>query len=117
MVAKAKLGFKLLSTRTIPGGHLLTLNLKNRGTSILKNLVVRLHSVDSGVLIDHTAHFVYALMPNANEKVRFRVSFASLNRAYFSVSGYSSGDAYFCMKSRTMNVQTKKSRENSILLI
>ena len=115
MVAKVKLGFKLLSTRKIPGGHLLTLNLKNRGTSILKNLVVRLHSADPGVSADCAGCFVYALMPSAYEKVRFQVSLASLARAYFSVSGYSSGDAYFSMKSRTMNIQTIKPMENSML--
>ena len=115
MVAKVKLGFKLLSTRKIPDGHLLTLNLKNRGTSILKNLVVRVHSTDIGVYTDHTGCFVYALMPSADEKVEFKVSLASLARAYFSVSGYSSGDAYFSMKSRTMNIQTIKPMENSML--
>ena len=117
MVVKVQLKFKLLSTTKIAGGHLLTLNLKNVGSSILKNLVVRLHSADPWVSTDHTGCFVYALMPSANENVKFKVSLASLARAYFSVSGYSSGDAYFSMKSRAMNVQTLKSMENSMLLM
>ena len=117
MVVKVKVEFKLLSTRKIAGGQLLALNLKNRGTSILKNLVVRLHSADAGVSADHAGCFVYALMPSADETVKFQVSFSSLARAYFSVSGYSSGDAYFSMKSRTINIQTTKSMENSMLLM
>jgi hypothetical protein len=56
-------------------------------------------------------------MPSANEKVKFKVCLASLARAYFFVSGYSSGDAYFSTKSRTMNIQTIKPRENSMLLM
>ena len=117
MVAKVKLEFKLLSTKKIPGGHLLTLNIENRGTSILKNLVVRLHSADPRVSTDHTGCFVYALMPSSNEKVKFEVCLVSLARAYFSVTGYSSGDAYFSMKSRKMNAQTINSMENSMLLM
>ena len=117
MAVKVKLEFKLLSIRKIAGGHLLTSNLTNRGTSILKNLVVQLHSADPGFSGDYAGCFVYALMPSADEKVKFQVSLSSLARAYFSVSGYSSGDAYFSMKSPTMNVQTRKSMENNILFM
>jgi len=40
VAVKVQLEFKLLSARKIAGAHLLTLNLKNVGSSILKNLVV-----------------------------------------------------------------------------
>ena len=117
MVVKVKLEFKLLSTRKVADGHLLTLNLRNRGNNILKNLVVRLHSADPGLKADYARCFVYALMPRADEQVKFQVSLPSLTRAYFSVSGYSSGDAYFSTKSPTVNVQARKSIENSMLMM
>ena len=117
MVVKVNLEFKLLSTRKIASGHLLTLNLKNRGNSILKNLIVQLHSATPGFSADCARCFVYALMPSADETVKFPVSLSSLARAYFSVSGYSSGDAYFSTKSPLMNFQTRKSIENSALLM
>ena len=117
MAVKVKLEFKLLSTRKVAGGHLLTLNLRNRGNNILKSLVVRLHSADSGLSVDYARCFVYALMPGADEKVKFQVSFPSLVRAYFSVSGYSSGDAYFSMESLTVNIQARKPMENSMLVM
>jgi len=117
VVVKVNVEFKLLSARKIAVGHLLTLNLKNRGTSILKNLVVRLHSADAGVSADHAGCFVYALMPSADETVKFQVSLSSLAWAYFSVSGYSCGDAYFSIKSPVVNVQAKKPIENSVPLL
>ena len=116
MVVKVRLEFKLLSTTKIAGDHLLTLNLKNVGSSILKNLVVRLHSPDPGFSFDSAGRFVYALIPSADENIKFRVFVSSLARAYFSVSGYASGDAYFSIESPVMTVQTKDSMENSMLL-
>ena len=109
VVVKVRVEFKLLSTTKIAGDHLLTLNLKNVGSSILKNLVVRLHSPDPGFSVDCAGCFVYALMPSADENVKFRVSVSSLARAYFSVCGYSSGDAYFSIESPVMAVQAKDS--------
>jgi len=110
MVVKVQLEFKLLSPTKIVGGHLLTLNLKNVGSSILKNLVVRLHSPDRGFSVDCYECFVYALMPRADENVKFRVFVSSLTRAYFSVAGYASGDAYFSMESPVMAVHKRNSR-------
>jgi hypothetical protein len=107
VVVKVRLEFKLLSITKIAGHHLLTLNLKNLGSSILKNLVVRLHSPDPGFSVDSAGRFVYALMPNANENVKFRVFVSSLARAYFSVSGYASGNAYFSIESPAMTVRQK----------
>lgn len=107
MVVKVRLKFKLLSTTKIAGDHLLTLNLKNVGSSILKNLVVRLHSPDPGFSVDCAGCFVYALMPSADENVKFRVSVSSSARAYFSVSGYASGDTYFSVESPVMAVRQK----------
>lgn len=117
MVVKVRLEFKLLSTTKIAGDHLLTLNLKNVGSSILKNLVVRLHSPDPRFSVDCAGCFVYALMPSADENVKFRVFVSSLARAYFSVCGYASGDACFSIESPVMAVQTKDSMENSMLLM
>ena len=117
MVVKVRLEFKLLSTTKIAGDHLLTLNLKNVGSSILKNLVVRLHSPDPGFSVDCAGCFVYALMPNADENVKFRVSVRSLARAYFSVCGYASGDAYFSIESPVMAVKTRDAMKNSVLLM
>ena len=116
-VVKVRLEFKLLSTKKIAVDHLLTLNLKNVGSSILKNLVVRLHSPDPGFSVDCAERFVYALMPSADKNVKFRVFVSSLERAYFSVYGYASGDAYFYIESPVMAVQTKESIENSMLLM
>jgi hypothetical protein len=117
VVVKVRLEFKLLSTTKIAGDHLLTLNLKNVGSSILKNLVVRLHTSDPGVSVDCAECFIYALMPSADENVKFRASVSSLARAYFSVYGYASGDAYFSIESPVMAVQTKDAIENSMLLM
>ena len=117
MAVKVQLEFKLLSTRKIAGVHLLTLNLKNVGSSILKNLVVRLHTPDPKFSVDCVGCFIYALMPSADEKVKFQISVSSLARAYFSVYGYASGDAYFSVESPVMAVQKRSSVENSLLLM
>ena len=111
-----KVRFKLLSTTKIEGDYLLTLNLKNVGSSILKNLVGRLHSPDRGFAVDCAGCFVYALMPGADENVKFRVSAPSLARAYFSVCGYASGAAYFSIESPVMAVRTKNSMTKRMLL-
>jgi hypothetical protein len=118
VVVKVRLEFKLLSTKKIAvDDYLLTLNLKNVGSSILKNLVVRVHSPDPGFSVDRADCFVYALMPSADKNVKFRVVGSSLARAYFSVYGYASGDEYFYIESPVMAVQTKESMENSMLLM
>jgi hypothetical protein len=117
MVVKVQLEFKLLLTTKIAGGHLLMLNLKNVGSSILKNLVVRLHSPDLDFSVDCAGCFIYALMPSADRNVKFRVFDSSLTRAYFSVCGYASGDAYFSMESPVVAVQTRNSMKNSMLLM
>jgi hypothetical protein len=115
VVVKAHLEFKLLSATKIQDGQLLTLNLKNVGRSILKNLVVRLHYPGFEFSVDCPECFVYALMPNAEDNVTFRVFVSSLKRAYFSVSGYASGDAYFFMESPVLTIQ-EETPENSLLL-
>ena len=115
VVAKAYLKFKLLSAPNIAGGQVLTLNLKNVGRSILKNLVVRLHSPDLKLSIDCSGGFIYALMPNAEDNVTFRVFVSSLKQACFSVSGYVSGDTYFFMKSPELTIQ-ESAKENNLLL-
>jgi uncharacterized membrane protein len=115
-VTKVKLEFRLLSTKRIAGDRMLTLNLKNVGSSILKNLVVQLHSPDKRLSVDCAGCFVYALMPDADENVKFRVSAPSMTRAYFSVCGYASGDAYFSIESPVMSVQTKESMEKRMLI-
>ena len=107
--------FKLLSATKVPDGQLLTLNLKNVGRSILKNLVVRLHYPDLKLSIDCAGCFVYALVPNAEDNVIFRVFVSSLRRVCFSVSGYASGDAYFFMESPVLTIQ-EETPENSLLL-
>jgi hypothetical protein len=117
VVARVRLEFKVVSTTKTAGDHLLTLNLKNIGSSILKNLVVRLHSPDPRFSVDCAACFVYALMPNADENVKFQVLDSSLTRAYFSVCGYASGDAYFSKESPVMAVQIKESTKNHMLLM
>ena len=116
MVIKARLEFRLLSTMRIAGDHFLTLNLKNVGSNILKNLVVQLQSPDPRFSVDCARCFVYALMPNADENVKFRGFASSLARAYFSVSGYASGDAYFHIESPVMAVQTKDLMKNRVLM-
>lgn len=115
-VVKVRLKFKLLSTTKIAGHHLLTLNLKNVGSSILKNLVVRLHSPDPGVSVDSAGRFVYALMPSAEVSVKFRVSVSSVAWGYFSVCGYASGDQYFSMESSIMEIPIKDAVEHNMLL-
>jgi hypothetical protein len=104
-----------LSATKVPDGQLLTLNLKNVGRSILKNLVVGMHCPGFEVSVDCAGCFVYALMPNAEENVIFRVFVSSLKRAYFSVSGYASGDAYFFMESPVLTIKDE-TPENSLLL-
>ena len=116
VVTKARLEFRLLSATRIAGHHLLTLNLKNVGSSILKNLVVKLLSPDPRFSVNCKGCFVYALMPDADENVKFRVSGSSLARAYFSVDGYASGDAYFSIESPVMAVQTKDSIVDKMLM-
>ena len=107
----------MLSTKQIAVDHLLTLNLKNLGRSVLKNLVVRLHSPGLGFPVVCAERFVYSLMPSADKNVKFRVFAPSLERAYFSVYGYASGDAYFYIESPMMAVQTKEIIQDNILLM
>jgi hypothetical protein len=116
VVTKTRLEFRLLSTTKVAGNHLLILNLKNAGSSILKNLVVKLRSPDPRFSVDCVGCFVYALMPDADENVKFRVFDSSLTRAYFSVDGYSSGDAYFSIESPMMAIQTKSSITKEMLM-
>jgi hypothetical protein len=116
VVVKVRLEFKLLSTTKIAGDHLLTLNLKNVGSSILKNMVVRLHSLVSGFSVVGFGRFVYALIPSAEVSVKFRVSVSSLAWAYFSVCGYASGDQYFSMESPIMEIPIKDAAEHDMLL-
>jgi hypothetical protein len=116
LVIKAQLEFKLLSTVKIAGNHFLALNLKNVGSNILKNLIVQLHSPGPTFSVDCARCFIYALMPNADENVKFRVSAFSLARAYFSVSGYANGDAYFYIESPVMAVQTKDLTKNIMMM-
>ena len=116
MIIKARLEFRLLSTMRIAGDHFLMLNLKNVGSRILKNLVVQLHSPDPRFSVDCAGCFVYALMPNTDENVQFRVFASSLAQVYFSVSGYTSGDTYFSIESPVMAVQTKDLMKNRMLM-
>jgi len=117
MVAKVRVEFKLLSATRTSHGHSLTLNLKNTGSRILKNMVVRLHGPTLNLPGEIASCFVYALMPNADEKVTFRVFASSLKHASFSVSGYSNGDAYFSINSPEIIVYARKIREEDHLLI
>jgi hypothetical protein len=116
VVVKAHLEFKLLSATKSTGGQLLTLNLKNVGRSILKNLVVRLHHLGFKFSVDCAGCFVYALMPNSEENVTFQVFVSRLKRVYFSVSGYASGDAYFFMESPVLTIQKETPQRNFLLL-
>ncbi|HEX9261876.1 MAG TPA: hypothetical protein VF893_05045 [Candidatus Bathyarchaeia archaeon] len=116
MTVKVLLKLRLLSIRKISSSdHWLTLNLKNMGHSILKNMVVKLHSPDPKLSTDCTRCFVYALMPKADQNVKFRAFASSLGGAYFSVSGYARGDQYFSIKSPVISVR-KETMENNILL-
>lgn len=114
VVVKTRLKFRLLSATEIAGGHLLALNLKNVGSSVLKNLVVRVHSPDSESSVDCAGCFIYVIMPKADETVKLRVP--SLERVCFSVCGYASGDSYFSIKSPTISIQAQGPRENRVLI-
>ncbi len=115
MVVKVKLNFRLISATENAGFHLLTLNLKNVGSSILKNLVVKLNSPDLSFPVDSAGCFIYALMPDAYQNLKFRV-ISSLARVYFSVYGYASGDAYFSVESPELPVPTRQSIRHTKLL-
>ncbi len=116
MVTKTCLEFRLLSATKVAGHYLLTLNLKNAGSNILKNLVVKLRSPDPRFSVNCAGCFVYALMPDVDENVKFRVFDSSLARAYFSVDGYSSGDSYFSIESPMMAIQTKNTIAKEMLM-
>ncbi len=116
MVVKVLLELKLLSARKIDDSQVLTLNLRNVGRSILKNMVVKLHSAGPTFLADCKACFVYALMPNANQNITFRAFLSSLQGAYFSVSGYVRGDQFFSIRSPTISSRNRNAVEKEILL-
>jgi hypothetical protein len=115
MVVKVRLEFKLLSATKTPNGHILTLKLKNAGNRILKNIVVRPSYLTKNFSTDSLSCFVYALMPNGDETVTFRISVPSLKLVWFSVSGYASGDAYFSLESPLLTVRAKDAEESFIL--
>jgi len=116
MVVKVRLEFRLISAKKTDGSHMLTLNLRNVGSSVLKNMIVRLYSLDQGFSKECSEAFLYALMPSAEKNVNFRVLISSLTRSHFSVCGYASGDAYFSVESPVITVKTKRSLENNVLL-
>ncbi len=116
VVAKVLLKLNLLSARKIEDSRVLTLSLRNVGRSILKNMVVELHSPQSTFLTDCKACFVYALMPNANQNITFRAFLSSLQGAYFSVSGYVRGDQFFSIRSPTISDRNRHTVEKEILL-
>jgi hypothetical protein len=113
---RGRLEFKISPIKRVVGRHLLPLNLKNAGTSILKNMVVRLQSLDSGFSVVGFGCFVYALMPSAEKSVNFRVFGSSKARVYFSVSGYASGDQHFSVESPIMEIPIRDAAEHDMLL-
>ena len=117
MVVKARLEFKLLSATKTTDGHTLTLNLKNVGNRILKSMVIRLHHPTLNFPGETAQCFVYALMPDADETITFRVFDSSLERIRFSVSGYSSGDSYFSQESPLMAVHARTAAEDNYVMI
>ncbi len=116
MVVKARLEFKLVSAKKTRDGHVLTVKLKNISNRILKNIVVRPGYLAQNFSTDPLSSFVYALMPNADETVTFQISAPLLKLIWFSASGYSSGDTYFCMESPLLTVRTNEAEEKFILI-
>jgi hypothetical protein len=111
IIVKARLEFKLISAKKTTDGHILRLNLKNAGNRILKNIVVRPSYLAQNFSNDSLSCFVYALMPDADETVTFRISVPSLKLIWFSVSGYASGDAYFSLESPLLTVRAKDAED------
>jgi len=116
MVVKARLEFRLISAKKTDYSHMLTLNLRNVGSSVLKNMTIRLYSLDQGFSKKCSDAFLYALMPNAEKNVKFQAFISSLTQSYFSICGYANGDAYFSVESPVITVKTKRSLENNVLL-
>ena len=116
MVAKARVEFKLLSATKTPQGYTLTLNLKNLCSRVLKSMVVRLQGPTLKLPGEIASCFVYALMPNADENVTFRIFASSPKQTRFSVSGYANGDSYFSIKSPAMNIHAGKTTEDNYIL-
>jgi hypothetical protein len=112
---RVRLEFKISPIKRVVGRHLLTLNLKNAGKRILKDMVVRLHSLDSIFSVVGFGCFVHALMPSAEKSVDFRVFGSSEAQVYFSVRGYASGDQYFSMESPIMEIPIKDAAEHDML--
>jgi len=115
MVVKVRLEFKLISAKKTADGHILRLNLKNAGNRILKNIVVRPSYLAQNFSNDSLSFFVYALMPDSDETVTFRISIPYPKLIWFSVSGYANGDSYFSLESPLLTVRAKDTEESLIL--
>jgi len=115
MVEKARLRFKLISAIKNANGHILTLNLKNTGSRILKNMVVHLIYLSHNFSTDPLSSFVYALMPNADETITFSIPVSSLKLVWFSVSGYANGDTHFSIESPLLTVRSKEAEMRFLL--
>ncbi len=116
MVIKAQLEFKLISAKKTRDGHTLTVKLKNAGNRILKNIVVRPGYLARNFSTDSLSSFVYALMPNTDKTVTFQIPAPLLKLVWFSASGYSSGDTYFCLESPLLTVRIKDAEEKLVLI-
>ncbi len=117
MVTKVRVEFKLLSAAKTPNGYTLMLNLKNVGSHVLKSIVVRLIGPTLTLPGEIASCFVYALMPDADQNLTFRIFDSSLKKARFSASGYANGDSYFSIKSPKISVHVRKATEDNYILM
>lgn len=96
--------FELSPEKIERGMHWVTLKLKNLGNETVKELDVKLHSLDSlGLSVLSTGEFLEDLKPNEEEVVPFQVSATATTRVYASVSGYKDGK-YFYRESPTIRL-------------
>jgi hypothetical protein len=103
------LEFALSPSRIGGGKQELTIRVKNTGDAILRNMNLRMHSLDENLTVECNERFVYALLPGQETIMDFPVSAHSDAKVYFSLSGFKNGDVFFRARSVHFQVFIRES--------
>lgn len=105
LVVKYPVEYKLEPENVDRGTHWVTLSLKNIGDRTLRNIDVKLHSLDSyAVDVYGTGQFLSNLKPREEEVIPYQVSARATTQLYASLEGREDGD-YFYYESPEMTVK------------
>jgi hypothetical protein len=77
------------------GSHWLSLRLKNTGDNYLKNLNIKMHSLDSvHIIFRNPNHYIYDLRPDEEKYFEVEVEANKTSHLYISIRGRKNGDHF-----------------------